>query len=333
MGKKISIEDIYEFIREKDITDSLISKEYINKMSLLTFECHLCGQEYLKSWDKFKQGQRCQNCAKKRIAKSNFLTIDYVRNYIKINGNGDFLLSSEYFGKKSKLQIFCHKHNGEYSISWDNFQTGRRCGICGDKNRGRVKSINASNFGNNLLDKYPEICLEWDFDKNYMGPETYPPKSTFCVYWICPKCGNSYYCKICGRTQEGQKCPLCPTRSSSSGEKEIQEWLLENNIEYLKQFSFDDCKYKKKLRFDFCVFINKIMFLIEYQGRQHYVPVDFFNKTNSDNRIKEFESNKERDGIKELYCKFKNIKLIIIPYWEKKNIRKILEKELNILTS
>ena len=40
---------------------------------------------------------------------------------------------------------------------------------------------------------------------------------------------------------------------------------------------------------------------------------------------------KERDKIKDQYCKNNGIKLIRIPYWEFKNSEEIIKKELNIL--
>ena len=66
--------------------------------------------------------------------------------------------------------------------------------------------------------------------------------------------------------------------------------------------------------------------LIEFQGRQHYEPVDFFNKSNDLNRALKFEKNKRHDEIKREYCNKNNIDLLEIPYWNIKNIEEILKK-------
>ena len=68
---------------------------------------------------------------------------------------------------------------------------------------------------------------------------------------------------------------------------------------------------------------------IEYNGEQHYIPVDFAGKGKewAENKLK---NTQNVDNIKSRYCKDNNIKLIIIPYFEFDNIEKILKKELNI---
>ena len=44
----------------------------------------------------------------------------------------------------------------------------------------------------------------------------------------------------------------------------------------------------------------------------------------------EFVKRKINDTVKTKYCQDNNIKLIRIPYWEEKNIKNILMKELNL---
>ena len=91
------------------------------------------------------------------------------------------------------------------------------------------------------------------------------------------------------------------------------------DIEYITQYSFDDCVYKLKLKYDF--YLPKLNTVIEYDGEYHY-----YRLTNTQ---KEFENIIARDNIKNSYCRNNDIKLIRIPYWEFKNIEKILESELN----
>lgn len=60
----------------------------------------------------------------------------------------------------------------------------------------------------------------------------------------------------------------------SKGEQEILQYLIENNIPHKTQYHFDDLKTPKNgiCWFDFGIINqeNKLLFLIEYQGRQHY---------------------------------------------------------------
>ena len=68
---------------------------------------------------------------------------------------------------------------------------------------------------NNLLDKFPEIAKEWDYEKNEpLRPEDISFGSNKNVYWICPICKQSYLSKISNRTapsrnKQTKKCPIC----------------------------------------------------------------------------------------------------------------------------
>ena len=68
---------------------------------------------------------------------------------------------------------------------------------------------------------------------------------------------------------------------SSKGELKIDKFLLKNNINFKTQVSFNDCKYKDKLRFDFGVYnqYNELIYLVEFNGRQHYEETNFFEES------------------------------------------------------
>lgn len=102
----------------------------------------------------------------------------------------------------------------------------------------------------------------------------------------------------------GSGCPKC---NESHGEKEISKWLDKHNISYQRQKTFDDCKDKIKLRFDF--YLHNYNILVEYNGIQHYEPIEYFGGQNS------FENQILRDNIKKEYCQKNNIILFEIPYY------------------
>ena len=144
-------------------------------------------------------------------------------------------------------------------------------------------------------------------------------------YCECLRCGGHKEVPIglltSGRTQS------CGCVSKSLGEAKIEEILKENNLSYKCQFSFEDCLSDKnsKLFFDFAVFEqDKIQFLIEYQGIQHYQESVF-------SKYEPLEERQKRDNIKREYCKKNNIQLIEIPYWdyEKLNYNYLKEKIKN----
>ncbi len=101
----------------------------------------------------------------------------------------------------------------------------------------------------------------------------------------------------------GRGCSKC---NFYYGESLIRNILTENNILFEEQKKFDDCKYKNKLSFDF--YLPKEKTLIEYQGIQHYIPVEYFGGK------KAFEEQKIRDKIKSDYCINNHFSLFEIKY-------------------
>lgn len=102
----------------------------------------------------------------------------------------------------------------------------------------------------------------------------------------------------------------------SFGEFKVSQILSQLQINFKKEYSFEDLVSNKnvKLRFDFYLPDRNI--LIECQGQQHYENTGgFFDE-------QAFLELQERDKLKKQYCKKHNIKLIEIPYWDYKNITK-----------
>ena len=105
----------------------------------------------------------------------------------------------------------------------------------------------------------------------------------------------------------------CGCKKFSIHEKMIQNFLIENNIDFKREYSFNDLLSSSgnKLRFDFAIFKEgTLSFLLEYQGKQHFEPVSIFGGEEG------FEKLKKHDLQKENYCKENNIKLYTISYNE-----------------
>ena len=84
--------------------------------------------------------------------------------------------------------------------------------------------------------------------------------------------------------------------------------MNKNNVDYVRQHKFIGCKFKNKLPFDF--YLPKHNICIEYDGRQHFIPVSHFGGEES------FEIRKKCDIIKNEFCEKNNIKLFRISYKE-----------------
>lgn len=142
-------------------------------------------------------------------------------------------------------------------------------------------------------------------------------KHTHHNYWVCEcECGSIV--EVNGTYLRNGHTKSCGC-IRSWGETEIAEHLTAKNINFIKEYSFNDLKRKNLLRFDFAIFNkdNVLLCLIEYQGKQHYIKTDKFYK----------EEIAESDVLKQQYCKLHNIPLYEIKYNE--NTIEKLEQILN----
>ena len=99
---------------------------------------------------------------------------------------------------------------------------------------------------------------------------------------------------------------------ASRGEIKIEEVLQEAGLVFEEEYSFPDLVSTsgRPLRFDFAVFDDEgdLMFLLEYQGIQHYLPKSKFGGYEG------LRKQSYNDMLKREYCKKHNIILIAIPY-------------------
>lgn len=99
---------------------------------------------------------------------------------------------------------------------------------------------------------------------------------------------------------------------NSKGELKIENILQQYNLNYVKQYSFNELRGINNglLRFDFGVIIdNQLKYLIEFDGRQHIQGYDTeYWKHYSNEEITEYDNRKNR------WCKEHQIPLIRIPY-------------------
>lgn len=127
--------------------------------------------------------------------------------------------------------------------------------------------------------------------------------------WRCLcRCGEETIVDTNHLISEHTKSCGCLT---SVGEEKIKKIFVENDVNYISQYGFEDLIDKKKLKFDFAIFKGRALHcLIEYQGSQH-----FMNMEKSS-----WNSPQEHDKMKREYCEKNNIRLIEISY---KDLEKI----------
>lgn len=132
-------------------------------------------------------------------------------------------------------------------------------------------------------------------------------------YWYCQcDCGNTH---IVGLSDFKQgKVSSCGCLNSK-GEARITTLLLENNVRFTKQYTFDDLRgdWGRLFFYDFAILNpdDSVKCLIEFDGIQHFSKRHQFSKEEET-----LEIIQKRDDIKNNYAYSKGIPLIRIPYTE-----------------
>ncbi|MCK9319831.1 hypothetical protein [Methanoculleus sp.] len=143
--------------------------------------------------------------------------------------------------------------------------------------------------------------------------------------WLC-QCD-------CGTIKTISHSALKQGRTISCGciqskmEFKAKKYFDKMSINYIQQYTYDDCKYKGILRFDF--YLPNYDCCVEFDGIQHFEVVDF-GGNNLEKATEKFRVTQIKDEIKNNYCKNNNIKLIRIPYWDFDNYKNILFDKLGI---
>lgn len=109
----------------------------------------------------------------------------------------------------------------------------------------------------------------------------------------------------------------CPKCNQSHGERMIENYLIDHNIQYESQkvcYLDKNARKTNKIVLDFVVKYNNRYYIIEYNGQQHYNYIEHMHKS-----YERFELQKNRDEILRKKCRNKGYILLEIPYTMKED--------------
>lgn len=161
----------------------------INNRVLKGRNCAVCGHRQVCPID------QCNSLAKN--------CPDLVKEWDPTNERGPETYLSH---SNDKVKWVCQKnknHKWEAAICNRNAKSARGCPFCSNK------KITAE-LDNSLKTLQPDLCQEWDNNKNEKGPECYTLNSGYNAWWQCPKraCHN-YQTTIDKRVSCNYGCPFC----------------------------------------------------------------------------------------------------------------------------
>lgn len=246
---------------------------------------------------KLKKGEGCKDCyfdSKRKPLQQ------FIKDAQSVFPEYDYSKVS-YKNNDTPVTVICPIH-GEFQRLPQNLLAGTGCKECSrEQKRIEVET--------RILKAAREFHPEYDYSKfHYVNQDTK-------VTVICPKTNHGEFEAWPLNLAKGIGCPVC---SESKGEVTIRNWLTKHKVAFEGQKRFKDLG---RYSFDFYIPTKEI--LIEYNGIQHYEEKEFFHR-----KAKDFQGQLVRDHLKKSYAERKGYRLIVIPYWDFKNIDKILSDSL-----
>lgn len=269
----------------------------------IKYKCLKCGKIYEKTRANhlYQNKSLCQHC----YSSKNSLIRNWVFNFFK--DNKQFSLLSWSNNTSDLLTIKCNKCNQIFlkqpsNIYKKNIDT--ICPLCGKNGAPIIQQM------------YQKMMIENGFiDYKILDYKTITKSVKLrhqCGYVFSQK-GINFL--------KSKGCPKC-FKTKSKGEIIIQQWLQAHQINYIYQYyikELNNCSY------DF--YLPDYQILIEYQGQQHYFPINYFGGQ------QKFNEQLIRDKAKVDYANKNNYHLIIIPYTDFNNINSYLLPILGSTTS
>lgn len=313
INNPFTIENIKIWLNLNGCKNKLLSSKYINSSQKLIFTCEDCNEPYEATFLEFRNRKRtkCKICSggDKRNKISVKKAIEILKDY-----NFEMINNSEFINSKNKINIK-DSLGYKYYIS--------------------LSDVNLYNKENSKIDKFSkynphtiyniELYLKLNNYKSNLLSKEYVDCDTPLLF-SCEECGQPFEVTFKHfRTSFQTRCKCC-TKSESLLERFVKQYLENDNIKYVTQYKIDNCKDVLPLPFDFAILNNddKLKYLIECDGKQHFEIIDYFGG------VEAYNYTKKHDSIKNIYCKDNNITLLRIPYWEfkKDNYINILNNKL-----
>jgi len=277
-----------------------------NMRTKIKIKCNTCHKIFEQSpYNHIGNHKGCSFCSGKLLkTKTQFISEAREIHHLLY----DYIIS-KYVNMSTKIDIKCNTCNNIFKQTPKSHLKGNGCSICSRNHKPTTAEyvLKMTELNGNLFD-YSMM----EYVNNHIK--------------ICIKCNtcNLIFWQKPSKHSSGRGCPRC---KKSKGERAIELWLINNNVEYNAQYRFKDCRGtgNKPMPFDF--YLPKYNLLIEYDGEQHFKRGKFNGHTTT---ISELRRVKTHDKLKSNYCKLNRIKLLRIPYWDMKNIQSILEDKISL---
>lgn len=280
-----------------------IKGEFVDSLTPIEVFCNICKNIWTVIPQHALVSCGCPECARINKIKNIELFLEQLNNKFP-----NIKLIGDYKGFSTKTKFYCNNCKNEWDVMPNQLLDSMYgCPKCAHKIKAQSLRMSHEEFVEKLKKINPNIKVIGNYSTSQDKIE-----------FLCLKCGNYWFTKP-NNILQSKSCPKC---NKSHGEQNIEKYLIESNIEYVAQKTYNDLlgiKYKK-LSYDF--YLPKYNLLIEFQGEQHKKPKEYFGGE------EKFKIQQEHDKRKREYAKLHKINLLEIWYYDIDNIEEILTKEL-----
>ena len=272
--------------------------------------------EFLQTANSHLAGSGCPKCkAEKSRLRETLTQEEFIEKANRIHGNRYKYDKVKYIDGHTKVLITCEKHGDFWQKPCLHLNNKQGCPKCGFERVAKFQGQENIDHLGNKFGSFIEKCKYWN-----INIDTYHRR------------------KKMGWTEK--ESLTCPEKMSLS-EYRISNYLTDNKINYLHNKSLfnvfteqnlalsisndkikemcqkivcktnNKCQHISSLRYDFIVLDenNKIKFIIEFDGLQHFEEISKFNRTKND-----FEYRTSLDKLKEEFAKQFDVPLFRIRY-------------------
>jgi hypothetical protein len=282
--KKANIVHNNKYIYDKSI--------FIRSNQKVTITCPKHG-DFIQTPNGHLGGHGCPMCAKEnnlfRIKESAKTTSKFIDEAISIHGSRYDYSKVNYINNRTPVTIICPEHGEFQQIPTVHINAKGGCPICGNISAGEKQKLTKERFIELAKNIHGN---RYDYSRaNYINYKTV-------ITIICPEHGEFLQTPQ-KHLSAGHGCPNC---CKSFLEKSVRDLLIEGNINYEQEKSWEWLTCKSKMRVDF--FLPDKKLAIECQGRQHFEAIDLFGGE------EEFLDRVKRDELKYKLCLDHGVNLI-----------------------
>lgn len=246
-------------------------------------------------------------------------TMTFITKARNVHGDKYDYTKTKYVKSYLKVTITCPLH-GDFEVTPNNHLRGNQCPECGRIQRAKSNTKNTDYFITRALEVHGD---KYDYSKvNYVNNK----KKISIICHNTDEFGKEHgeFLQTPHDHLSGCGCPKCRLISQIKLFNKLKEVFPQEEI--LFEVNDKIVPWLEGQRFD--IYFPKYNIAVEYNGRQHYMPVSYFGGQLG------YENTLKRDELKRNKCNKNNCTLIEIKYkYSEEEFRQLIDTINNVINS